>query len=92
MLLLMPWPITAARLRGSLLSKRPCQSHGSLRQDDTRTGTAEAGAEHQLANAPTITAQAIRLDDDIKLLRSKLVSKLRPQTPQPKTMLERFER
>ena len=53
---------------------------------------ADAGAEPQLANALTVTAQAIRLDDDIKLLRSELVSKLRLQNAQLKTMLERFER
>ena len=57
-----------------------------------RNKAAEAAAGPQLANAPTVTAQAISLDDDIKLLRSELVSKLRLQNAQLKTMLERFER
>ena len=57
-----------------------------------RNKSAEAAAGPQLANAPTVTAQAISLDDDIKLLRSELVSKLRLQNAQLKTMLERFER
>lgn len=57
-----------------------------------RNRAAEAAAGPQLANAPTVTAQAIRLDDDIKLLRRELVGKLRLQNAQLKTMLERFER
>ncbi|MET3615995.1 hypothetical protein ABID16_004344 [Rhizobium aquaticum] len=57
-----------------------------------RNKSAESAAGPQLANAPTVTAQAISLDDDIKLLRSELVGKLRLQNAQLKTMLERFER
>jgi len=57
-----------------------------------RNKSAEAGAEPQLAIVPTVTAQAMRLDDDIKLLRSELVGKLRLQNAQLKTMLERFQR
>lgn len=57
-----------------------------------RNRAAEAVAGPQLANAPTAAAQAINLDDEIKLLRSELNSKLRLQNAQLKTMLERFER
>ncbi|WP_426127706.1 hypothetical protein [Pararhizobium sp. PWRC1-1] len=49
----------------------------------------EAVAGRQLG---TITPQAISLDDEVKLLRSKLIGKLRVQNAQPKTMLVRFER
>lgn len=59
-----------------------------------RPGNRAAGAiaGPQFANAPNVTAQAIGLDDEIKLLRSELISKLRLQNAQLKTMLERFER
>jgi hypothetical protein len=57
-----------------------------------RNRVAEAVAGPQLANAPTVTAQAVSLDDGRKLLRSELIRKLRLQNAQLKTMLERFER
>ncbi|EHS53489.1 hypothetical protein PDO_4205 [Rhizobium sp. PDO1-076] len=57
-----------------------------------RNRAAKAVAGPQLANAPTVTSQAISLDDEIKLLRSELIRKLRLQNAQLKTMLERFER
>lgn len=57
-----------------------------------RNRAAKAAAGSQLANDPTVTAQAISLDDEIKLLRRELVSKLRLQNAKLKTMLERFER
>ncbi|WP_426128298.1 hypothetical protein [Pararhizobium sp. PWRC1-1] len=57
----------------------------------------EAVAGRQLGYSVTITPQAITpqaisLDDEIKLLRSKLIDKLRVQNVQLKAMLERFER
>jgi hypothetical protein len=52
----------------------------------------EAVAGRQLGYSVTITPQAISLDDEIKLLRSKLIDKLRVQNVQLKAMLERFER
>lgn len=57
-----------------------------------RNRATEATAGRQLANASTVTAQAISLDDEIKLLRSELIRKLRLQNAQLMTMLERFER
>lgn len=57
-----------------------------------RSRPAEAVLGPQVENAPTVTAQAISLDDEIKLLRSELISKLQLQNAQLKTMLERFER
>ncbi len=57
-----------------------------------RNRAAEAIAGPQFANAPTPTGQAISLDDEIKLLRSELISKLRLQNAQLKALLERFER
>lgn len=59
------------------------------RRPRNRAAEAIAGPH---ANAPTVTAQAISLDDEIKLLRSELISKLRLQNAQLKTLLERFER
>jgi hypothetical protein len=54
---------------------------------------AEAVTEPQLENTPTVTAQAINLYDEIKLLaHSELISKLHLQNAQLKAMLERFER
>lgn len=52
----------------------------------------EAVAGRQPVYSVTITPQAIGLDDEIKLLRSKLIGKLRLQNAQLKTMLERFDR
>jgi hypothetical protein len=57
-----------------------------------RNRVTEAVAGPQLANAPTVTVQAISLDDEIKLLRRDLIRKLRMQNAQLKAMLERFER
>lgn len=56
-----------------------------------RNSAAEAIAGPQFANAPTPTGYAISLDDEIKLLRSELISKLRLQNAQLKILLERFE-
>lgn len=57
-----------------------------------RNTAGEAVAVRELAVAPTPIAQALSLDDEIKLLRGALASKLRLQNAQLKTMLERFER
>lgn len=57
-----------------------------------RNKAVDAVARRELTVAPTLIAQAISLDDEIKLLRSELISKLRLQNAQLKTLLERFER
>ncbi|MCR5942630.1 hypothetical protein FG152_17630 [Ochrobactrum sp. XJ1] len=64
--------------------RAPAPRRGKNKADESVT-------RRQLANAATVTPLAFTLDDEIKLLRSELIGKLRLQNSQLKTMLERFK-
>ncbi|MCW0021421.1 hypothetical protein [Rhizobium sp. BT-226] len=67
---------------------------GATRKPSTR-GKAVAGGEAVLPPSPGVPAvsdDAIRLDEEIRLLRDQLARKLQLQNAQLKRMLERFER
>ena len=74
---------------------KPSQTgEGATRKRSTR-GKKAAGGEAVPSPAPTVPAvsdDAIRLDEEIRLLRDQLARKLQLQNAQLKRMLERFER
>ena len=74
---------------------KPSQAgDGAARKRSTR-GKKAAGGEAVTPSSPGVPAvsdDAIRLDEEIRLLRDQLARKLRLQNAQLKSMLERFER
>jgi hypothetical protein len=74
---------------------KPTQTgEGATRKRRTRGKTAAGGeaVPPPSPGVPAVSDDAIRLDDEIRLLRDQLARKLQLQNAQLKRMLERFER